>query len=209
MEIKGYYFITDKDLSKNGIISDCRNAIFAGTRIIQYRNKNANANSLDLYEEAKVLRDISKNSIFLINDRIDIALAVDADGVHLGQEDIPCKIARKILGNDKIIGITVHSLEEAKLALEDGANYLGIGAIFLTNTKKNAGNPVGLELIKNIKNYTQDKNIPLVAIGGINISNVKSVIDAGADSICAISDVVTKENVKIEIEKYQRLFKND
>jgi thiamine-phosphate pyrophosphorylase len=207
MEIKGYYFITDNDLSKNGIISDCRNAILAGTRIIQYRNKNAN--SLELYEEAKILRDISRNSIFLINDRIDIALAVDADGVHLGQEDIPCKIARKILGNDKIIGITVHSLEEAKLALEDGANYLGIGAIFLTNTKKNAGNPVGLELIKNIKNYTQDKNIPLVAIGGINISNVKSVIDAGADAICAISDVVTKEDLKMEIEKYQGLFKND
>ncbi|MDR0676339.1 MAG: thiamine phosphate synthase [Elusimicrobiota bacterium] len=202
--MKGYYFITDSLLSKNGNLNDCKNAINAGVETIQYRSKNKN--SFEMYEEAKTLKEICKKTNFIINDRIDIALAINADGVHLGQKDLPYKIARKLLGNNKIIGISVSSIEEAETAYNVGASYLGVGPIFMTSTKSDAEKPVGLELIKEIKKKF-DSKIPIVAIGGINLENAKDVIFAGADSICAISDVVTKCDVKKEIKKYQELFR--
>ena len=150
------------------------------------------------------LREICSEALFLINDRIDIALATEADGVHLGQTDIPCIVARKMLGPGKIIGITVHNLAEAKEAETSGADYLGISPIFQTNTKLDAGKPAGIALIEEIRKQV---SIPLIAIGGINHSNATEVIKAGADGLCAISCVVAKENVDEEIKKFQELFR--
>ena len=200
--MKGYYFITDSTLSRAGNTKDVSRAVACGVKVVQYRNKNAE--SRKMYEEAVRLREICSEALFLINDRIDIALATEADGVHLGQTDIPCIVARRMLGPRKIIGITVHSLAEAKEAENSGADYLGISPIFQTNTKPDAGKPAGISLIEEIRKQV---SIPLIAIGGINHSNATDVIKAGADGLCAISCVVAKENVDEEIKKFQELFR--
>lgn len=202
MELEGFYFITDSYLSRAGNISDVKNALKAKVKIVQYREKYAS--SFQMYKEALTLRRICKEIIFLINDRIDVALAVDADGVHLGQDDLPIQVARKLLGKDKIIGVSVHNLKQAKQAERLGADYISVGPIFFTQTKPDIKKPVGLELIREIKKQV---SLPLVAIGGINLFNAKEVIASGADSICAISSVVTKKDVKEQIERFQALFK--
>lgn len=201
--MKGYYFITDSKLSRAGNERDVLSAVSCGVRVVQYRNKNAETRSI--YEEAVRLREICRDSdtIFLINDRVDIALAVEADGVHLGQSDMPCLAARKLLGPEKIIGVTVHNLAEAQQAESIGADYLGVSPIFETATKPDAGKPAGIRLIEEIR---AEVRISLVAIGGINHSNASEVIKAGADGLCAISCVVAKENVKDEIIKFQEIF---
>jgi len=200
-KIKGYYFITDSDLSKSGNISDVKNAVESGVGVVQYRNKSGSTK--EMYEEAVKLKEICKNIIFLINDRIDIAIAVDADGVHIGQDDMPYKIARKMLGKNKIIGVTVHNVQEAKDAEKIGADYLGVSPVFSTDTKPDAGKPAGINIIKDIKRICK---IPLIAIGGINLLNAEEVVKAGADGLCAISAVVAKDDVKAEIIKFQKLF---
>ena len=200
--MKGYYFITDSNLSRAGNAKDVLCAVACGVEVVQYRNKNAESRMM--YEEAVRLREICSEALFLINDRVDIALAIEADGVHLGQEDIPCIVARKMLGPGKIIGITVHNLAEAKEAETSGADYLGVSPIFQTKTKLDAGKPAGIALIEEIRKQV---SIPLIAIGGINHSNATEVIQAGADGLCAISCVVAKENVDDEIKKFQKLFK--
>ena len=200
--MKGYYFITDTGLSRAGTVADVKNAVRVGVEVIQYRNKTGT--TAELYAEAVELRRLCRNTCLLINDRIDIALAIGADGVHLGQEDMPVKEARRILGRNKIIGLTVHSLKEAKEAKKLGADYLGVSPIFCTSTKLDAGKPAGLSLIQRIK---QEISLPLVAIGGITLENASQVITAGADALCAISAVITKKDVQAEILKFQKLFK--
>jgi len=200
--MRGFYFITDSLLSRRGNISDVKNALAAKVEVVQYREKSLSTK--EMYEEALILRKICKNVTFLINDRVDIALSVDADGVHLGQEDLPYRLARKLLGKKKIIGLTVHNLSEAEEAQELGADYVGISPIFSTNTKKEAGTPSGIDLIKKIRKRIY---LPIVVIGGIKLANALQVIHAGADCLCAISAVVIKSDVKREIEKYQELWK--
>ena len=199
--MEGYYFITDSKLSRAGNISDVENAVAAGVEVVQYRNKEKSAK--EMKDEALVLREICKDITFLINDRVDIALAVGADGVHLGNEDLSFSKARELLGNDKIIGLTVHSLKEALVAQDVGAGYLGVSPIFTTTTKPDAGTPSGVRLIREIKKHIA---IPIIAIGGITLDNAPEVVRAGADGLCAISAVVTKPDVKAEIDKFQLLF---
>ena len=201
--MRGYYFITDPGLSAAGLKSDCEKAIACSVGIIQYRNKEAASRTL--YEEALVIKNIcmGTSTRLIINDRIDIALAVDAHGVHIGQEDMPYQVARRLLGMDKIIGVTVHTLEEAKAAQVLGADYLGVSPIFTTATKLDAGEPCGVEGLKAIRNAC---DLPIVAIGGIDLSNIGLVIEAGADMACAISAVVTKPDVSAEILRFQKEF---
>jgi thiamine-phosphate pyrophosphorylase len=199
--LKGYYFITDAHLSRAGNISDVKNALAAGVKAVQYRNKDSSTKQM--YEEAIKLRALCKGAFFLVNDRVDIVLASGADGVHLGSDDLPYKTARKILGKDKIIGMTVHSVSEAERAQKLGADYIGVAPIFATKTKKDAGKPAGVRLIKEIRRKI---SIPIIAIGGINLSNADKVIAAGSDGLCAISAVVTRPNVRNEIKRFQALF---
>ncbi|HGE69658.1 TPA: thiamine phosphate synthase [Candidatus Poribacteria bacterium] len=201
----GLYFITDRNLTKKTIMSDVISAINAGVKIVQYREKDLSTK--EMYQEAKAIREITKdkNVILIINDRIDIALAVDADGVHIGQDDMPFEIARKILGEDKIIGLTVHNTDEAILGEKLGANYLGVSPIFATSTKKDAGKPAGIELIKNVKGNVKT---PLVAIGGINYENVDEILKTGVSNVAVISAIVTKENVEEECRKFIRKIKD-
>jgi thiamine-phosphate pyrophosphorylase len=200
--MKGYCFITDSKLSRAGNVSDVQNAVAAGVEVVQYRRKDASTS--ELFAEAAILRKLCHQTLFLVNDRVDIALAVQADGVHLGQEDLPLPAARKMLGTGKIIGLTVHSLAEARQAEAAGADYLGVSPIFTTQTKADAGRPAGIQLIQQIKSAVK---IPLIAIGGISLANTPEVVRAGADGLCAISAVVSREDVRAEIEKFQRLFR--
>ncbi|MFH0827520.1 MAG: thiamine phosphate synthase [Candidatus Omnitrophota bacterium] len=199
--MRGYYFITDAVLSRAGNASDVKCALKAKVEVVQYREKNKSTK--EAYEEALRLRRICKDVLFLVNDRLDLALSVGADGVHLGGVDLPYAVARKLLGPRKIIGLTVHTLDEAIEAQRLGAQYIGVSPIFRTDTKQDAGRPVGVELIRKIKGCV---SLPVIAIGGIDLSNAKQVIAAGADGLCAISAVVNKQNIRKEIEKFQKLF---
>jgi len=201
--IKGYYFITDAGLSRNGNISDVKNAVEAGVSVVQYRSKLGDTESM-IKEARSLKKTCERKALFIINDIVGIALSVDADGVHVGQGDMPYETARKLLGKNKIIGVTVHSTEEAKIAEHRGADYLGISPIFSTTTKDDAGKPCGVGLIKEIK---KDCKIPIVAIGGITLDNAKEVVSSGADAVCAISAVVAKDDVKGEVERFQKLFR--
>ncbi len=202
--MRGYYFITDAGLSLAGNLSDVRTAVAAGVTVVQYRNKSNITR--DMYEEALLLKSACGGKAeFIVNDRIDIALAVDADGVHIGQEDMPYEQARRLLGPGKIIGVTVHDLDEALEAESRGADYLGLSPIFATGTKDDAGAPCGTALIAELKKHCR---VPVVAIGGIGLSNVDEVIAAGADMVCAISAVVTKPDVAAAILEFQRRYES-
>jgi len=200
--VRGYYFITGGALSRAGNESDVAAAVAARVRVVQYRQKQGL--TFDLVAEARQLRQLCRHTRFLVNDRVDLALEVEADGVHLGQEDLPCPEARRILGPEKIIGVTVHTVAEALAAQAGGADYLGVSPIFATGTKADAGVPTGVALLAEIRRRV---TLPLVAIGGITLANAPAVIGAGADGVCAIGAVVTKADVGGEIEKFQRLFR--
>jgi thiamine-phosphate pyrophosphorylase len=201
--MKGYYFVSDSMLTAAGMLEDVRSAVKAGTQLIQYREKKTD--TANMYKKACEIKALCRegNSKVIINDRIDIALAVDADGVHIGQSDMPYDVARKLLGDDKIIGVTVHNVAEAVEAERRGADYLGVSPIFITNTKMDAGIPCGLSTLKKIR---QECSIPIAAIGGISAENVDEVIEAGADMICMISAVIQSTNVQNEIIQIQRRF---
>ena len=199
--MRGYYFITDTNLSRAGNLSDVAAAVAAGVRVVQYRQKQGR--TFDLVAEARQLRQLCRHIRFLVNDRVDLALEVGADGVHLGQEDFSYYEARNLLGPGKIIGVTVHNVAEALAAQAGGADYLGVSPIFSTATKADAGAPTGVELLAEIRRQV---TLPLVAIGGITLAKAPAVIAAGADAVCAINAVVTRPEVKAEINKFQKLF---
>lgn len=176
----------------------------AGVKWIQYREKNNPRR--DIYKEAVILRRLAEefNATFIVNDHADIALAVNADGVHLGQEDLPVKEARKILGKEKIIGISTHSIEQAVDAEAGGADYIGFGPIFHTKTK-DAGEPKGIAALREIKRHVK---IPVVAIGGINTENLESVLDSGADAVAAASAILSgdiSDNIAIFLKCFTPL----
>ena len=194
----GLYFITDSKLTKKGIINDVKSAIKGGVKIVQYREKGASTKKM--IEEAKEIKKLCKknNVIFLINDRIDVALAVDADGVHLGCDDLPYQSARKLLGKNKIIGLSANSAEQALQNQKLGADYTAIGPIYFTTTKK-ISRAIGLAPIFQLKNKLK---IPFVAIGGINESNINDVLKAGAKNVAIISAIVAKDNVEEAVRDF-------
>lgn len=186
----GLCFITDRNLSPLTCLEMSLFALRAGVRCIQYRRKDASRR--ELYEEALRLRTITQHwgATLIINDYADIALAVDADGVHLGQEDLPLKEARKIMGN-RIIGISTHSLDEALIAEQEGANYIGYGPVFATATK-DAGSPKGVSALSKV---CRAVHIPVMAIGGITLKDLPDVFKAGASAI-AVASAILKGDVE-------------
>ncbi|MGB9643448.1 MAG: thiamine phosphate synthase [Candidatus Ratteibacteria bacterium] len=199
--IKGYYFITDSNLTRNGIIEDIKSALMAGVEIFQYREKQKS--SLYMYQEAMEIKKLLEGKIFIINDRVDIVLAVDADGVHIGRDDLPISITRRLLGDKKIIGVTVHNCAQAIEAEKNGADYLAVSPVFKTTTKPDAQSPVGLKVLAEVRAAV---SVPVVAIGGITLENAPAVIKAGADAVCAISAVLRAEDVFAEIQKFLKMF---
>jgi thiamine-phosphate pyrophosphorylase len=198
-----FYFITDAKLSRKGIFSDVEDAVHAGCSIVQYREKSKSDE--EMIEEARQIKELCGNkAFFLVNDRVDIALAADADGVHLGQEDLDVKTARRILGK-KLLGVTVHNIDEARRAAEEGADYLGVSPIFQTTTKADAGRPCGVGLIEKI---TDEIDLPIVAIGGITKENTPQVIRAGAKSVAAISAVLGSGDMEKEVKEFIRIIRD-
>ncbi|HID11425.1 MAG TPA: thiamine phosphate synthase [Candidatus Latescibacteria bacterium] len=182
-----FYFITYRPGSRNGILQDVREALEAGVRIVQYREKELPLRRQ--LEEAAELLELCGNfgAALVVDDRVDIALAVGADGVHLGPDDMPTEIARMLLGAGKLVGVSVRGVEEALKAQEAGADYLGVGPIFPTSTKPDAGPPIGLQGLRAVRRAV---HLPIVAIGGITPERARAAMEAGADAVCAISAVV-------------------
>ena len=169
-----------------------KEAIAGGADVIQLRDKESDP--ADVVEAGRAIRKVIEKdkAVFIVNDSPDIALAVDADGVHLGQEDMPVIGARAILGRGKIIGLSTHSLEQAAAAQNSGADYIGVGPVFSTPTKPGY-KAVGLDLVKKVNNI---KGLPFVAIGGIDESNIDEVIAAGASRIAVVRAVCGAEDIR-------------
>lgn len=174
----------------------------AGVRLFQYRSKNASRRSI--YEISVLLARIARDAgaLFIVNDHADIAAAADADGVHLGQDDLPLECSRKVLAAGKIIGVSTHSVAQARAAEAAGADYIGFGPIFKTSTK-DAGQTQGIRNLSVIKHSVA---IPVIAIGGINEANVQFVAQAGADGAAVISAVLAAPDITIAAEKLDRIW---
>lgn len=182
------YVVTGREQSRGRSHEQVvRAALRGGAGAIQLRDKEASRRQI--LREAYTLRDLCREhgATFIVNDHIDVCLAVEADGVHLGQDDFPIDEARRIMGPDFIIGASTHNIEQALRAVENGATYINCGPIFPTGTKKTSVEPVTVELIRQVKPKV---NIPMTTMGGINGNNVREVILAGADRVAVVSAVV-------------------
>lgn len=177
-------------------------AVKGGADMIQFRDKNMPTG--EMAETAiKICKLCNRNKIkFIVNDRVDVALLSDADGVHLGKDDLSVNDARKLLGTKKIIGATAHSLAEAVKAEKEGADYIGYGHIYTTSTKLKTSKPKGL---KNLTKVCKKINIPVFAIGGIGIENAKDVISTNAHGIAVVGSVVKSKNPKNTVKKLREI----
>ena len=195
-ECKIYLVTDEKSCKGNDFYSCIEEAIESGVKIVQLREKNLS--SKDFYEKALKVKEICKNYevLFIINDRLDIAQAVEADGVHLGQSDMPIEKAREILKDKFLIGATARNIEEAKKAELLGADYIGSGAIFGTSTKDNAKK---LEMTE-LKKIVNSVKIPVFAIGGININNVWMLKNIGLQGVCSVSGILSEKDCKKAVE---------
>ena len=192
------YVITDRRLKPE--VESVREALEGGATSIQLRIKNAPTR--EMIEIGRKIRELTKeyDVLYFVDDRLDVALAIDADGVQLGPEDMPISLAREIAPN-LIIGASVYSLEEALKAEKEGADYLGAGSVFPTPTKRDA-KVIGLEGLKRIVDSVK---IPVVAIGGINHENVREVLNTGVDGIAIISAIIGADDVKIATEEMRKI----
>jgi thiamine-phosphate pyrophosphorylase len=193
------YLVTDREvLKERNLCLSVEQAIQGGVTLVQLREKDVS--SLEFYRIALEVKNITDkyNVPLIINDRLDIAMAVDAAGVHVGQSDLTCEVARKILGDKKIIGVSTATVDEAIAAEKDGADYIGVGAMYSTQTKTDA-RPVTIETLAKIK---QSINIPVVAIGGINENNFIPLKNTGIDGLAIVSAILGKENIKEAAERF-------
>jgi len=191
--LAGLYVILDPSVCPDRPLLDVLKAsATAGATIFQYRNKTASMKAS--YTEALPLRKAAHELgvLFIVNDRCDLALAVDADGVHLGQGDLPLHLARKIMGSAKLIGISTHKPEQVMSATAGGPNYLGFGPIFLPGSKADHDPVVGIEGLKSIRRLT---TLPLFAIGGITADRADEVVRAGADGMAVISAILKASDI--------------
>ena len=197
------YLVTDhRNKTDEEFLKIIEEAIKGGTSILQLREKTASTK--DFYQLALKVKEItSKYDVpLLINDRIDIAIAVDSEGVHIGQDDMPADIARKIIGEDKILGVSASTVEEAKKAEIDGADYIGSGAVFPTATKDDADSVSKDEL----KKIVDSIDIPVVAIGGITLKNAESLKDTGIAGFSVVSAIMSADDPKEASQKLREIY---
>ena len=197
------YLVTDhRNTNDEEFLNIIEEAIKGGTTIVQLREKTASTK--EFYQLALKVKEItSKYDVpLLINDRIDIALAVDSDGVHIGQDDMPADIARKIIGKDKILGVSASTVAEAKKAEADGADYIGSGAVFPTATKDDADSVSKLQL----KEIVHSIDIPVVAIGGITLENADTLKDTGIAGFSVVSAIMSADNPREASQKLKEIY---
>ncbi len=187
------YLVTDRSgMGDCEFESKIRSAVEGGCTMVQLREKNVN--SYLIYQRALSIKKITDeyHIPLIINDRLDIMLAVGADGVHLGQQDIPVKIVRRLIGKDKIIGVSAHCPEEAEKAEQDGADYLVVGAIFPTETKKD----IIITPVNVLREIKETVSVPVVAIGGINQNNINTLKGSHVDGVAVISAIMKSKDPK-------------
>lgn len=195
------YLVTDPHMSRSGVEDTVEKALKGGVTLVQLREKEGDTG--ELYQKALRLKAVTDahRVPLIIDDRIDVMLAVDAAGVHVGQSDMPAAVARKLIGPDKILGVSAGTLEEAVQAEKDGADYLGVGAVFPTQTKKDA-DPVSAETLKEI---ARTVSIPVVAIGGIKKENIPLLKDLGLAGVAVVSAVMAAEDPEKEARELSAL----
>jgi len=201
------YLITEESLSDGRkSLEVVKEAAAAGVDVIQLREKNLSLR--EKFQLGKQIKNVCSrhNITFIVNDRIDLAQALGADGVHLGQSDLPLRSARRILGPDKIIGISAWLNQEITAAEDDGADYLGVGAIFRTKSKQlnSDKNGIGLKRLDEIRKKTE---LPLIAIGGLNKENASEVIKSGADCISVITALTRAKSIEKETKIFKKVIK--
>jgi thiamine-phosphate pyrophosphorylase len=186
------YVITDRNIQKRDTLEVVKEAILGGASVIQLREKELSTR--EFLDEALRVRECTRRYgvLFIVNDRVDIALASEADGVHLGPEDMPLCYAHRIAPH-LLLGYSCDTPEEAKEAEQAGASYLGVGTVFPTKTKKDVGEPIGLERLQLVKRAVR---IPVIAIGGINLDNLESVLATGVDGVAVVSAIVGAPSVR-------------
>lgn len=199
------HIITDTVLQSRFSHTDlARLAIAGGADTLQFRQKNGSTRVM--IEVARQIKKLCENKgvMFIVNDRVDIAIASEADGVHLGQDDFPLPLARSLLGDDKIIGGSAVNLEEANKCLAEGANYVGFGPVYPTDSKADAGPVSGIDLLKQV---VETIPLPIIAIGGINPDNTPELIEAGAHGVAVISAVCCHEDPEQATKALYRVLK--
>lgn len=196
------YLVTDNSDDVKKFLKTIEEGIKGGVTVVQIREKTAD--TLDFYNLALKVKEITaKYKVpLIINDRVDIALAIDADGVHVGQSDMPCDVTRKLIGKDKILGVSAATIDEAKKAQKDGADYIGTGAVFPTATKDDAPSVTKNELKEIIKSI----DIPVVAIGGINLENASQLTDTGIAGLSVVSAIMSSDDPKKSSQELLKIF---
>lgn len=196
------YLVTDKSDDVEKFLNTIEEAIKGGVSVVQIREKTAE--TLDFYNLALKVKEITTkyNVPLIINDRVDVALAIDADGVHVGQTDMPCDVTRRLIGEDKILGVSASTVDEAQKAEKDGADYIGTGAVFPTATKDDAPSVTKDEL----KQVVESINIPVVAIGGINHENASELLDTGIAGLSVVSAIMGADDPKKSSEELLKIF---
>jgi len=201
------YLVTDRDLlGGRNLVNEIRKAVKGGVTMVQLREKKAG--SREFYQLAVAVKmELDAAGIpLIINDRLDIALAAGADGLHIGQEDLPLPLAAELMPAGSIIGISASSVEQGRDAVRLGASYIGAGPVFYTSTKEDASCPIGLEGLREIKKLN---NIPLIAIGGINEDNLSMVKNAGADGAAVVSALMGNPDIEAAARRLIKLWKQN
>lgn len=197
------YLVTDSELIKAQTLEDAvEQAIIGGCTVVQLREKELDSG--DFYDKAMNIKKITDkyNIPLIINDRLDIALAVGADGVHIGQRDLPARVVRKIVGENMIIGVSVQNVEQAIKAVEDGTDYLGVGAMFATDTKKDAD----LTTIDELNKICKEVDVPIIVIGGINERTIPLFDDVPIQGVSVVSAILSKDDVTAATRMISELF---
>ena len=199
------YALTDSKFARGRSVDEQARALLgAGVKILQYREKHAKAGVM--FEECRLLSRLCREAgaCFIVNDHIDIALLVDADGVHIGQDDLPISDVRRLVGPDKIIGLSTHNPDQCKAAVRDGADYIGVGPIFATQTKEDVCEPVGLGYLEWV---AKNCPIPFVAIGGIKEHNVGELVKRGATCCALVSELVGADDIAAKVQSVRDAMK--
>ncbi|PIE79488.1 MAG: thiamine phosphate synthase [Chloroflexi bacterium] len=198
---EGIYAITAERFSAGrSNIQVVEEMIKGGVSTIQYREKKEHKSAGAMLAECQQIRALTKKNkvTFIVNDHVDLAMLVDADGVHVGQEDLPVEAVRRLVGPEKIIGLSTHSSQQIEKAVTAGADYIGIGPIFSTGTKKSGDTPLGIEFLTHV---AQTCPLPFVPIGGIKRQHLRELVAHGAKTICLVTEIVSATNIAATVSK--------
>lgn len=202
---RGIYGITAEKFSQGrSNVAVAEAMIAGGVTTLQYREKRPDKSHRQMLDECRRIRELTRTAgvLFIVNDYAEIALLVEADGVHVGQDDLPVPELRRLLGPEKIIGLSTHTPEQAREAIDLGADYIGVGPIFATQTKTDVVAPVGFAYLEHV---VRNSPLPFAAIGGIKEHNIAEVVRRGAKSICLVTEIVGAEDIAAKVRTLNQI----